>query len=267
MNACITNRIVRGAGIKRGLINSASKFLGAAAIIALSTWAPSSIAGPITIDASSNIQSGSYVYVYWGHENTSTALIADPGSAGVSSQHGPFGSGHQLSSSYYAVTDPTANEVDFSFGMSNSIDLGGYAVSRARYKFSLTGATDYDLSGNYASSSNVNGNFLVALKNLDTNTTFYTQNLLGALTGAGLTGTLGAGNYELDVDAWIQANGTQAWLPWGPDGIYGAIAGGTGYGTGAIQFDLVAADVPEPGTLALLGLSLAGLGALRRRRR
>ena len=76
---------------------------------------------------------------------------------------------------------------------------------------------------------------------------------------------IGGGNGDPDNWAWLMADGTTSGT-WSLD----YILGGTEAGGGLSNIKLWGAgeptDMPEPGTLALLGLGLFGMGMIRRRK-
>ena len=144
-----------------------ANFLAAVSLAGISMCSGSALAGLITVEPTSSITSGSYIYYYWGHENATTVPMAEPGSGTAISQHGtnPIQVGHDFSTTGFSLSNPNANELDLSLSLNNTLDYGSYTRSEADYYFTLTGDTSYDLSGSYSSSRN--GGFSVSILDLD----------------------------------------------------------------------------------------------------
>lgn len=160
----------------------------------------------------------------------------------------------------YAITGPLGNASSISgsgyTNVSSFIEEDGLALMRSSSpgnelvaEFSLTAATDYRLNGLFETTDGTNLPGQVALQRFDGIVWQYVHTSLflpGSESAFDWSGTTGPGNYRLLAQIQQGTFGDESRM-------------------GAYQYNLTMGAVPEPATMAVLGLGVAAL--LRKRRR
>ena len=211
-------------------------------------------ASMITVDPTSSVHSGTWVYYYYGHENQSNTPLS-PGTSGTDSANHSGGISSQTT---FDLQQSAPNTLDYSMSSSHTVPYGGWARSITSLYFNVDSSASYDLTGFYYANGNRENRLSVYLQDVNTGDLIFSQNT-GPGTLNGLNGTIAAGDYLLSLYTMVNSDGQYSWNGVG----FGPVPGGADQGNGEINFSLVA-SVPEPELFFLFSLGLMGIGVSRR---